>query len=359
MSRPDWAALARTELRAWEPRSQLVVPATSIARPAVPVIDVHNHLGRWLSSDGDWIISDVSRLIDVMDTHDVRVIVNLDGMWGPEVTANVERYDSAYPGRFQTFCQLDWERLARPGGEAALIASLEDSVDRGARGVKVWKNLGLTVHDADGSTILPDDPRVIAVLTRAGELGLPVLIHTADPKAFFAPADVHNERLDELLEQPDWWFGDADRYPGFDRLLAAHAALVIACPGTQFIGAHAGGAAEDLGLVEALFARAKNYTIDTAGRMAELGRQPRRTKALIEAYPDRVLFGTDIYPAEAEQFELHYRFFESRDEGFDYAPGSPVPPQGRWSVSALGLDPATLKAVYAGNAERLLGLDRD
>ncbi|TBN58623.1 amidohydrolase [Glaciihabitans arcticus] len=339
----------------WAPRSQLELPATPIERPRFPAIDVHNHLGRWLS-DGAWMIPDVSALIAVMDSCGVETIVNLDGMWGDEVSANVERYDRAHPGRFLTFCQLDWALLATRDGVAELRASLDDSHSRGARGVKIWKNLGLTIRDADGSLILPDDPRVISVVQHAGELGMPVLIHTADPKAFFEPLDEHNERLDELLQVEEWWFGDRSVHPTFDRLLDAHATLVASCPGTTFIGAHAGCAAEDLDRVEALLATAPNYTIDIGGRMAELGRQPRRFRQLLERFPDRVLFGTDIYPASPEQFRLHFRFLETADEAFEYAPGDPIPPQGRWTVSALHLDEPTLEAVYRGNARRVLGL---
>lgn len=343
-------------LKDWAPRSQLRATVTDVAKPAFPVIDVHNHLGRWLTPDGDWMIQDPAALVALLDECGVETVVNLDGLWGDEVTANLERYDRAYPGRFVTFCQLEWSRLAEPDGERALIASLDDSAARGARGVKVWKNLGLTVRDADGALIAPDDPRVVAVLGHAGELGLPVLIHTADPIAFFEPLDRHNERIDELAGVPEWWFGDRSVHPSFDRLMDAHAALVLACPGTTFIGAHAGGAAEDLDRVERLLAAAPNYTIDTAGRMAELGRQPRRFARLVAAYPDRVVFGTDIYPATAEQYRLHYRFFETADEGFSYDPGSEVPGQGRWDVSALALDSALLEGVYAGNARRVLNL---
>jgi predicted TIM-barrel fold metal-dependent hydrolase len=252
-----------------------------------------------------------------------------------------------------TFCQLDWELIDTP---AVLIESLTDSARRGARGLKVWKNLGLTVRDASGALVLPDDPRVVEVLTHAGGLGLPVLIHTADPIAFFEPLDARNERVDELLQQPEWWFGDRAVHPSFDRLLEAHAALVLACPGTRFIGAHAGGAAEDLDRVSRLLDAAPNYAIDIAGRMAELGRQPRRFARLVAEHPDRVLFGTDIYPAEAAQFRLHARFLETLDESFEYAPGEPVPPQGRWTVSGVGLAPHLLAAVYRDNAERILGL---
>lgn len=347
----DWRDLRLAE---WQPVAQVRLPATEVPRAAFPAIDVHNHLGRWLS-DGEWMIEDPAALVAVMDECGVEAMVNLDGMWGEEVTANVERYDHAHPGRFLTFCQLDWAELAADDGVDRLRASLDDSAARGARGVKIWKNLGLTIRDASGALILPDDPRVIEIVRHAGELGLPVLIHTADPRAFFEPLDARNERLDELMQVPDWWFGDRDVHPTFDRLLAAHRTLVESCPVTTFIGAHAGCAAEDLDLVERLLDDCPNYTIDIGGRMAELGRQPRRFADLIARHPDRVLFGTDIYPASAEQFRLHFRFLETTDEAFEYAPGSPIPPQGRWSVSALGLDRSALEGVYRGNALRVLG----
>jgi predicted TIM-barrel fold metal-dependent hydrolase len=132
--------------------------------------------------------------------------------------------------------------------------------------------------------------------------------------------------------------------------------LVLATPGTRYIGAHAGCLAEDLGRVGALMDRAPNWSIDVAGRLAELGRQPRRFAALVAAHPDRVLFGTDVYPPQADDFRVLFRFLETADEDFDYAPGAEVPPQGRWTVSGAALPTELLEAVYAGNAERVLGL---
>ena len=355
MDTPDWTALAGLPLTAWTPRSQLSARVTAVPSARVPAIDIHNHLGRWLSG-GEWMIADVDALLTVMDDHSVETIVNLDGMWGDELDANLDRYDRAHPGRFLTFCQLDWTLLANTDGERMLRESLDDSAERGARGLKVWKNLGLTARDALGELVLPDDDRVVRLLAHAGELGLPVLIHVADPKAFFEPLDEYNERLDELLQEKDWWFGDSNRHPTFDRLLDALSTLVIATPGTHYIGAHGGCAAEDLDRVESLLAAAPNFTIDIAGRMAELGRQPRRFRELIERFPDRVLFGTDVYPITGEQYRLHFRFLESEDEAFDYAPESPIPPQGRWTVSGLHLSEPHLEAIYRGNARRVLGL---
>jgi predicted TIM-barrel fold metal-dependent hydrolase len=353
---PDFDRLSALPLASWTPRSNLRASVTSVPRSSVPSIDIHNHLGRWLSDDGDWMIRDVPRLVEMMDRLGVEAIVNLDGMWGAQLTANLERYDESYPGRFYTFCQLDWAALANPNGLSVLLESLRDSARRGARGLKIWKSLGLTVVDESGALVLPSDPRVIRIVTLAGELELPVLIHNADPVAFFEPLDENNERLDELMDAPDWWFGDATRFPTFDRLLDSHAELVLACAATRIVGAHVGCAAEDLDRVERLLAAAPNYSIDIAGRMAELGRQPRRARRLIERFSDRVLFGTDAYPATAEQFELHFRFLETADEAFEYAPGERIPPQGRWTVSGLDLTPEVLAGIYHDNAARVLGL---
>ena len=338
----------------WRPRAQLSLAETAVTRAAEPAIDVHNHLGRWLTDD--WCAPDVGRLIGLMDETNLAAIVNLDGRWGAELEANLARYDSARPGRFVTFCQLDWGLLAEPGGADAIERQLRESADRGAGGVKVWKDLGLTVRRRDGALVRPDDPEVVRILSVAGELGLPVLMHVADPRAFFEPLDHRNERIDELAAQPQWSFADRDRFPAFEVLIDAFERLLVRTPGTQFIGAHVGCAAEDLDRVDQLLVSAPNLSIDIAGRLGELGRQPRRFRRLVERHPDRVLFGTDAFPLTAEALHTHFRFLETDDEAFSYAPDEDIPPQGRWSIAAADLPRRLLPDLYAGNARRVLGL---
>ncbi|MFC7533955.1 amidohydrolase family protein [Actinoplanes sp. GCM10030250] len=346
--------LNELRLRDYAPVPAVRRPLTSVPRASVPAVDVHNHLGRWLGG-GDWLIPDVGALLGLMEEVGVRTVVNLDGRWDAELDANIARYDQAHPGRFLTFCHLDWSLLRGPDPTGALIAALHRARDAGARGVKVWKDLGLSVTDAGGTRVLPDDPRLAGVFAAAGELGLPVLIHTADPIAFFGPLDGSNERLEELAENPDWWFG-APGHPTFDRLMRALETVVADAPGTTFIGAHVGCAAEDLGWVDGMLRRYPNFHVDLGGRLAELGRRPRATRRLILDHPDRVLFGSDAFPATREAYEVYWRFLETEDECFPYAPGTRVPPQGRWDISAAGLPPDVLPSVYAGNARRLLGL---
>jgi predicted TIM-barrel fold metal-dependent hydrolase len=354
---PDRSGLRDTGLRDIRLRDYRPVPAvrrpeTRVDRPMVPAIDFHNHLGRWLT-DGDWMTPDLPALCDLMDEVGVERIVNLDGRWGDELAENLERYDAAYPDRFVTFCHLDWSALRGPDPTAVLVESLRSSRAAGARGVKVWKDLGLGATDARDRPVLPDDPRLTDVFVEAGVLGLPIVMHTADPAAFFGPLDERNERLEELLEHPDWWFGGPGR-PSFDRLLDALEAVVAGAPGTTFVAAHA-GAAEDLGWVARMLQTYPNFHIDLAARLAEFGRRPRATRDLIVGHPDRVLFGTDAFPATRPGYRVYWRFLETWDECFGYAPESPIPPQGRWDISAIGLPPPVLEQVYRGNALRLLG----
>jgi hypothetical protein len=96
-----------------------------------------------------------------------------------------------------------------------------------------------------------------------------------------------------------------------------------------------------------------NLHADIAARIAELGRQPRAARDLIERHPDRVLFGTDLFPPTREIFGIHFRFLETLDEHFPYDPEDP-PPQGRWAISGLGLSDETLEAVESANARRLI-----
>jgi predicted TIM-barrel fold metal-dependent hydrolase len=341
-------ALDRLPLHRYAPVPSVRRPVHDVPRARFPVVDVHAHLGRWLT-DG-WAVPDVGSFLATMDDANVATVVNLDGRWGAELRANLERYDLAHPGRFATFAR--WDPALVPAHDDfgdRLGAQVHDAFRDGARGLKVWKDLGLHVRDPAGRLVMPDDERLDPVWDACAASSAPVLIHTGDPLAFFAPLDERNERLEELLANPHWWFGDRSRFPTFDELGDAFEALVARRSDVTFVGAHAGGLAEDLGRLDRLLASYPNLRIDIAARIAELGRTPNATAALIARHHDRVLFGSDGVPPTAEGYALAFRFLETEDEHVPYAP-DPIPPQGRWAVSCLGLDDAALEAVYRSNA---------
>jgi predicted TIM-barrel fold metal-dependent hydrolase len=348
----DLDPLRELPLHAYRPRAALRRPVSDVGRARCPVVDVHAHLGRWLT--GEWAAPDIGDLLATMDAANVATVVNLDGMWGDELRANIARYDEAHPGRFVTFAQWDRSLVGEHGDFGARLgAQVRSAVDDGAGGLKVWKDLGLHLRDPAGAPVMPHDERLDPVWDACADAGVPVLMHTGDPAAFFGPLDASNERLEELLEHPDWWFGDRSRFPGFEELADSFEALVARRHDVTFIGAHVAGVAEDLGRLARMLDAYPNLHADLAARIAELGRVPRATAALMRRHPGRFLFGSDGVPPSAEVYAVSFRFLETDDEHVPYS-HDPVPPQGRWAISCLGLPDDVLTRVYAGNARRLI-----
>ncbi len=361
MGAPSARALGDLRLVDYRPRSQLRARnAGGPGRPSYPAIDAHNHLGPSPFSDG-WDRRTPAELADVLDASNIAAIVDLDGGWGDELRRELAHW-APLGDRVAVFAGLDYAMWAERAdfGEVE-AARLRDAAGAGARGLKVWKLLGLRARDTAGRLMPVDDPRLDPVWAAAGELRLPVTIHIADPIAFFRPLDATNERYEELLEHPDWHFWptrpsgrpDLDGFPPFDELIDGLEAIVARHPGTTFIGAHVGCAPEDLARVDRMLAAYPNWHVDIAARIAELGRQPYSARELILKWPERVLFGTDA-PPDAAAWAVYARFLETRDESFAYDPDGGPGSQGRWQIHGLGLPDAVLRAVYAENAARLI-----
>jgi predicted TIM-barrel fold metal-dependent hydrolase len=365
----DGAPLA---LKDFQPKSMLHVPEHRIERARFPVIDVHTHLSWAKKGDGGVFrgaemefLATPQELLAVMDRKNIRTMVNLTGGTGAGLVSTIERYEKAAPGRFVTFTEPSWARLREPGYPQAQADEIETAKKAGARGLKVLKTLGLFLREnvTEGPLVKIDDKRFDPMWDACGTLGLPVAIHVSDPEAFFLPTDRFNERYEELSNHPDWSFHGKD-YPSNAEIMEARNRVFTRHPKTQFIVLHVGNDAENLPFVAENLDRFPNTTVEMGARVGELGRQPRQSRKFFDKYQDRILFGTDAVPKGYETpqqifgdelYEIYYRFLETEDEYFDYAP-APVPPQGRWRIYGIGLPEAILKRVYHDNAARILGL---
>ena len=178
-----------------------------------------------------------------------------------------------------------------------------------------------------------------------------MLIHTADPPAFFLPIDETNERWEELKRHPEWSF-HGPGFPAYEELIKQFLSVVARHPRTTFIGAHVASSAEDLTSVGRWLDAYPNLYVDIAARIAELGRQPYTARRFFLKYADRVLFGTDG-PRVVERLGYHWRFLETGDEYFRYAE-TPFPPQGFWNIYGVDLPDDVLRKVYNETAARLI-----
>lgn len=348
-------------LREFAPRPALRVTANEPTNPRFEIIDAHNHLGDVFGeASNSWLRKPVNELLAIMDETGVKAIFDLDGRWGDRLREEIGRYQEPYPDRFIVFSGVDYENFAiDPEFGETEARRLRESVALGARGLKVWKTLGLHARDQQGRLIPVNDERLDLLWATASELGVPVLIHIADPVAFFRPLDRFNERWEELHRRPDWHFypprprGDLMHpdFPSFEELMEQFEDLITRHSGTTFIGAHVGCNAEDLGWVSRVMDQNPNFNIDISARIAELGRKPYTTRDFFIRHQDRVLFGTDASP-NVDVYRRYYRFLETRDEYFNYGLRD-VPANGRWMIYGLDLPDDVLRKVYHDNASQM------
>jgi len=358
-----------TDLRLsdFEPRSMLRVKETRVERPKFPVIDFHTHLS-WSpgpgKEGGPEFPARPEEILPVMHRKNIRMMVNLTGGRGPVLEEVLRVWHKPYPDKFLVFTEPWWNKVADPNYPKLQADEIERAHRAGARGLKVLKTLGLYLREnvTTGALIKVDDRRFDPMWEVAGALKMPVAIHTSDPEAFFLPIDRFNERWEELHAHPDWSFYGKD-FPSSRELHEARNRVMARHPKTQFVCLHM-AIAEDLGTVSEWMDRYPNMWVEFGARIGELGRQPRTARRFFEKYQDRILFGTDAvphgdeYPQQIfcdELYEIYYRFLETEDEYFDYAPAR-IPPQGRWKIYGLGLPDSILRKIYHDNAVRLLGL---
>jgi predicted TIM-barrel fold metal-dependent hydrolase len=359
------AAAGPITLPEFHPKSMLHVPEHPVARAKFPTIDVHTHLfglGRKTGPDSPEARAELAQVAKYMDECNLQTLLNLTGGNSTTLPA-IRKTMSEFGAKFLTAAEPTWSRASEPGYAKWQADELAKCKQEGAVAVKVLKTLGLYLRE-NGKLVAIDDARFDPMWDAAGALGLPVLIHTGDPGAFFTPIDRFNERYEELQNHPDWSFYGHD-FPKRSELHEARNRVAARHPKTKFVYLHVGNDAEDLAAVSGWLDKYANVQVEIAARLGELGRQPHTARKFIERYQDRVLFGTDAtwdagkeFPQQdlrPAMYRCYFRFLETDDEYFDYAP-SDVPPQGRWRIYGIALPDAILKKIYHNNAARLLQL---
>lgn len=328
----------------YNPKSTLVVSKNPVDRAKFTFIDVHSHQFRMANQD-------LSQLIKDMDNLNMGIMVNLSGGSGEGLRAMLKNVNNNYPNRFAIFANVDFSGVGNPNWGELAAAQLELDVKSGAKGLKIYKSLGLRNRDVDGNRIAIDDPRLDPIWAKCGELGIPVLIHAADPKSFWDPMDSNNERWLELKTRPRRKRSDTNPAP-WQQIIDEQHRMFKKHPNTKFINAHMGWYANNLDRLGELMDEIPNMSVGIAAIIAELGRQPRRAKEFFIKYQDRILFGKDSW--RPEEFPTYFRVLETADEYFPYYKKY----HAFWAMYGLDLPDEVLEKVYYKNALNLIpGLD--
>ncbi|HSG87274.1 MAG TPA: amidohydrolase family protein [Candidatus Limnocylindrales bacterium] len=352
---------SRLSFMEYDPPSTLVVPGHPVERARYPFVDVHSHQGN-LDEEK------LAGVVASMDAMNLAALVNLSGRgfrrietpggqtrfglrepeYLREMIALAERLA---PGRILHFTNVDFSRVGALGWPSEAVAELEGDIAAGARGLKIYKSLGMDATDVDGRRIPVDDPRLDPIWEACARLGVPVLIHTADPAPFWQARTPENERLYELIEIPGRYRNPDENVP-WQQLIDEQHNLFRRHPETVFINAHLGWLGNDLGRLGELLDELPNVHTEIGAVLAELGRQPRFARAWLIRYQDRVMFGKDSY--QPEEFPYYFRVLETADDYFPYYRRR----HAFWKLYGLDLPDDVLRKLYYGNALRLIpGLD--
>ena len=344
---PPRAAAQDVTVVDYEPRNTLVVPENPLTRAKFPFVDIHGHQrGRGMSA------TDVDRLVEEMDELNMAVMVNLSGGSGFSLAEGLENMTGRHPSRFVFFANTNFFGVGEPGWGEEAAAQLEEDVRNGAAGLKIFKGLGMADRDTDGNRIPVDDPRLAPLWDKAGELGIPVLIHSADPAEFWQPHDRFNERWLELRLRPRR-IRPPGQFPSFEQIIGEQHNLFRRHPNTNFIAAHLGWLGHDLARLGRVLDEIPNMYVGLGAVVYELGRQPRFARDWLIEYGDRVLMGKDSY--NQEEFHTYFRVFETEDDYFDYYRRY----HAFWQMYGLGLPDDVLRKIYYENALRIVpAIDR-
>lgn len=328
----------------YNPTSTLVVPGNLVLKAKFPFIDIHGHQYRMPEQD-------LAPVIAAMDTLNMGIMVNLSGRSGEELIKSVKNIKDHYPNRFVVFANIDFEGVGTENWTEKTVLQFEEDVKNGARGLKIYKSLGMRYKDSDGKRLAIDDIRLDPIWAKCGELGVPVLIHAADPKSFWDDFDGDNERWLELKTHPRRKRSASDP-ASWEQIIGEQHKMFKKHPKTVFINAHMGWYANNLGKLSELMEEMPNMNVEIGAIIAELGRQPKFAKKFFEKYQDRILFGKDSW--KPEEFPTYFRVLETADEYFPYHKKY----HAFWAMYGLDLSDEVLKKVYYKNALRIVpGLD--
>jgi len=302
------------DFESYDPPSTLVVPEHPTEHAKFPFIDVHSH--HWGLAE-----KNLDELIAEMDELNMKIVVNLSGRGGvrlKNMMDNIHKY--GYADRIINFTNINLNTIDEADWAEETIKQLE--YDRG-------------------------DPRLDPIWEKCGELGMPVLIHSADPKSFWVPHDSLNERWLELKLRPGRKRTDTDP-ASWETIIGEQHDIFRRHPGTTFINAHMGWYPNDLGQLAKLLDEIPNMYVEIGAVIAELGRQPRMAKRFFEAYQDRILFGKDSY--KPKEYPTYFRVLETADEYFPYYKRY----HAFWRMYGLDLSDDILEKLYYKNALKII-----
>lgn len=205
-----------------------------------------------------------------------------------------------FPGKVHFITTFSLEGFHQPGWAEAVVEYLAEMLDKGAIGVKVWKNIGMELRDLNGDFIMIDHPAFKPIIEFLIQQNIPLLAHLGEPKNTWLPLEqmtVQGDR-DYFRENPEYHMYLHPEYPNYRQQIAARDRLLANFPQLAFIGAHLGSLEWSVHELAKRLDRYPHMAVDLAERISHLQHQAvsdwRSVHDFLIKYQDRILYGTDL-----------------------------------------------------------------
>lgn len=257
---------------------------------SMKTIDAHIHF------NGDH--PDAITMLEKLDLRLLNVCVAHDSQntWHTERKVQYRELAAKYPDRCAWCTAMDVPRFDDPGYADALIKDLDKDFEHGAVACKVWKNLGMVIKKPSGEFFHVDDPLLDPVYAHMEKIGMPLLMHIAEPKACWLPLDENNTYRHYYTNHPEYHMYNKPEYPSHEEQMQARDNVAEKYPGLKVIGAHMASLAHDVSELAKRFDTYSNLAVDLSGpaRWTELAHQDADTvREFFIKYQDRFMHGTD------------------------------------------------------------------
>ncbi len=269
---------------------------------ALNPIDTHTHVFR---SDPA-----LNAMLNKLNLHiiDILVVDDLAHIPMPkDLSAESEaawKFVHGSHGRGVLCTSFDPFKLSERDFSANTNRWLNQQFSRGAIAVKLWKNVGMEIKDADGSYILPDNPVFEPIYKDIAAHRKTLIAHVADPDSSWAPPNPDSPDYRYFIDSPEWYMYSKPHAISKEKILQARDHILEQNPDLRVVGAHLGSLEVDFNQLARTFDRYPNFAVDTSARMHYLMMQPRADIiAFIMKYQDRIVYGTDYGLADQDNLQ--------------------------------------------------------
>jgi predicted TIM-barrel fold metal-dependent hydrolase len=230
------------------------------------------------------------------------------------------------------------------------IRALNEDFANGAIAVKLWKNVGMEIKDANGHYLMPDNSVFQPIFHDIAANNKTLIAHVADPDSAWQPPNPNSPDYEYYRDHPkSWMYGKKD-VPTKAEILAARDRLLEKNPDLRVVGAHLGSMESNLAELGRHLDRYPNFAVDIAARMPYFEMQTRETMvAFMTKYQDRLIYGTDtgFSPGSKETMSDLESVYASDWRYF--ATGDTIMYKDR-PVMGLNLPLTVLRKIYHDNA---------